>query len=221
MRIIGNDWDTILAEEFTAPYYRNLRHFLDKEYAERVIYPTKADLYNALRLTSYQATKVVLLGQDPYHEKDQAIGLAFAVQKGTALPPSLVNIYRELSADLAYPPADHGDLRPWAQEGVLLLNTVLTVREHLANSHKNQGWERLTDAIIKKLNLKETPLVFLLWGRNAQSKRALITNKRHLVLTAAHPSPLSAAHGFFGCRHFSKTNAFLRANQLTPIDWRL
>lgn len=221
MRIIGNDWDTILAEEFTAPYYRDLRHFLDKEYAERVIYPTKADLYNALRLTSYQATKVVLLGQDPYHEKDQAIGLAFAVKKGTALPPSLVNIYRELSADLAYPPADHGDLRPWAQEGVLLLNTVLTVREHLANSHKNQGWERLTDAIIKKLNLKETPLVFLLWGRNAQSKRALITNKRHLVLTAAHPSPLSAAHGFFGCRHFSKTNAFLKANQITAIDWRL
>ena len=221
MKIINNDWDEILAPEFNDPYYQNLRHFLDEEYRNYTIYPKAADLYNALRFTSFADTKVVILGQDPYHEPNQAYGLAFSVKKGVKVPPSLVNIYKELHDDLGCYIPTHGELTKWARQGVLLLNATLTVREHQANSHRNKGWERLTDAIITSLNQKETPVVFLLWGNNARQKKKLITNPNHLILECAHPSPLSAYNGFFGCRHFSKTNAFLKEHHLKPIDWQI
>ncbi len=221
MKIINNDWDEILAPEFNNPYYQNLRHFLDEEYAHYTIYPKAPDLYNALRFTSFKDTKVVILGQDPYHEPNQAYGLAFSVKKGVKVPPSLVNIYKELHDDLGCTIPSHGELTKWAKQGVLLLNATLTVREHQANSHRNKGWERLTDAIIASLNQKETPVVFLLWGNNARQKKKLITNPNHLILECAHPSPLSAYNGFFGCRHFSKANAFLVEHGLKPIDWQI
>ena len=221
MKIIGNDWDDILANEFNSGYYSKLRKFLDYEYQNYTIYPLPQYIYTALRLTTYKDTKVLILGQDPYHEINQAHGLAFSVNKNVDIPPSLVNIYKELHDDIGCNIPNHGYLVDWAKQGVLLLNTVLTVRAHQANSHKNQGWERLTDAIIVELNKKETPMVFILWGANARSKKSLITNKKHLILESVHPSPLSAYNGFFGSKPFSKTNKFLIENNETPIDWSI
>ena len=221
MKIINNDWDEILEKEFSDPYYQKLRTFLDYEFTHYTVYPKAPDLYNALRFTSFADTKVVIIGQDPYHEPNQAYGLAFSVKKGVKIPPSLVNIYKELHEDLGCYIPNHGELTKWAKQGVLLLNATLTVREHQAASHKNQGWERLTDAIIASLNQKTTPVVFLLWGNNARQKKKLITNPKHLILECAHPSPLSAYNGFFGCRHFSQANKFLIKNNLKPIDWQI
>ena len=221
MRIIGNDWDEILGEEFDKPYYQELRSFLDGEYRSRTIYPLPQYIYTALRLTPYKDVKVVILGQDPYHEPGQAHGLAFSVNKGIEIPPSLVNIYKELQDDLACSIPNHGCLVEWAKQGVLLLNAVLTVQAHRANSHKGKGWEQLTDTIIQKVNEKEEPVVFILWGSNARSKKQFITNQKHLVLESVHPSPLSAYNGFFGSRPFSKTNRFLEENGIQPIDWQI
>lgn len=207
---LGNDWDAILEGEFEKEYYKALRAFLIGEYKSREIYPSMYDIFNALKMTPYQDVKVVILGQDPYHEPDQAHGLSFSVNKGVPKPPSLVNIFKELEGDLGITPPDHGCLEDWAKQGVLLLNTVLTVRRGQANSHKGKGWELFTDHVIKMLNERENPMVFILWGAHAKSKAAFITNRNHLILTAAHPSPLSAHNGFWGCRHFSKTNEFLR-----------
>ncbi len=218
---IGNDWDEILSLEFEKPYYKRLRAILANEYKTQTIYPDMYDIFNAFKYTSYQDTKVVILGQDPYHGKGQAHGLCFSVQKGIQPPPSLVNIFKELNAELGIEVAPHGELTGWAKQGVLLLNTCLTVREGNANSHKGLGWEELTDTVIAKLNEREKPMVFLLWGNNARSKTKLITNKNHLILACAHPSPLSAYNGFFGCNHFIKTNEFLKSTNQTPIDWQI
>lgn len=218
---LGNDWDEILAEEFQQDYYKRIRYWLKKEYAEQTIYPPMNDIFNALRYTAYADVKAVLLGQDPYHGPGQAHGLCFSVQPGVAPPPSLQNIFKELQSDLGITPPQGGTLTPWAQHGVLLLNTVLTVRRGQANSHKNIGWTTFTDHVIKKLNAREKPIVFLLWGGNARAKKSLITAPQHLILECPHPSPLSAYNGFFGCRHFSKCNAFLEANGIEPIDWDL
>lgn len=217
----GNEWDEIMAGEFDLPYYKQLREFLKQEYFTKEIYPDMNNIFNAMKHASYSDIKAVILGQDPYHEPGQAHGLCFSVQKGCPIPPSLQNIYKELNADLGIPPAPHGELYKWADNGVLLLNTVLTVRRGQANSHKGKGWEIFTDDVIKKLNEREKPMVFLLWGANARSKKQFITNPNHLVLEAAHPSPLSAYNGFFGCRHFSKCNAFLEAHSIEPVDWRI
>lgn len=217
----GNEWDEIMAGEFDLPYYKQLREFLKQEYFTKEIYPDMNNIFNAMKHASYSDIKAVILGQDPYHEPGQAHGLCFSVQKGCPIPPSLQNIYKELNADLGIPPAPHGELYKWADNGVLLLNTVLTVRRGQANSHKGKGWEIFTDDVIKKLNEREKPMVFLLWGANARSKKQFITNPNHLVLEAAHPSPLSAYNGFFGCRHFSKANAYLAQHGETPIDWDL
>lgn len=217
----GNEWDEIMAGEFDLPYYKELREFLKQEYFSREIYPDMHNIFNAMKHTSYNNVKAVILGQDPYHEPGQAHGLCFSVQKGCPIPPSLQNIYKELNADLGIPPASHGELYKWADRGVLMLNTVLTVRRGQANSHKGKGWEIFTDHVIGKLNEREKPIVFLLWGGNAKAKRSLITNPNHLVLMAAHPSPLSAYNGFFGCRHFSKCNEFLAAHGIEPVDWRI
>ena len=221
MKIIGNDWDDLLSEEFEKPYYQQLRKFLDSEYSQREIYPLPRDIYNALRYTPYKNVKVVILGQDPYHEKGQAHGLSFSVNKGIDIPPSLQNIYKELHDDLGCPIPHHGYLEKWARQGVLLLNAVLTVRAHQANSHRGKGWEELTDTIIKKVNEKEGPVVYILWGANARSKKRFIDNPNHLILESVHPSPLSAYNGFFGSRPFSKTNAFLTAKGCQPIDWEI
>ena len=221
MKIIGNDWDDVLKDEFDAPYYQNLREFLNNEYSTKTIYPIPQNIYTALKLTSFSNTKVVILGQDPYHEPNQAHGLAFSVSKNTQIPPSLQNIYKELHDDIGCPIPNHGYLVDWAKQGVLLLNTVLTVRAHLANSHAGKGWERLTDAIIKKLNESNNPIVFILWGNNARSKKTFITNQKHLILESVHPSPLSAYNGFFGSKPFSKTNNFLVKNGINPIDWQI
>ena len=217
----GNEWDEIMAGEFDLPYYKQLREFLKQEYFTKEIYPDMNNIFNAMKHASYSDIKAVILGQDPYHEPGQAHGLCFSVQKGCPIPPSLQNIYKELNADLGIPPAPHGELYKWADNGVLLLNTVLTVRRGQANSHKGKGWEIFTDDVIKKLNEREKPMVFLLWGANARSKKQFITNPNHLVLEAANPSPLSAYNGFFGCRHFSKCNAFLEAHGIEPVDWRI
>ena len=200
---IGNDWDKILDGEFEKEYYKNLRKFLIQEYKTLIIFPSMYDIFNALKYTAYKDVKAVILGQDPYHEPNQAHGLCFSVNRGVKKPPSLVNIFKELQNDLGIQPPDHGCLEGWAKQGVLLLNAVLTVRIGRANSHKGRGWEVFTDRVIELLNRREKPMVFLLWGANAKAKSSLITNKKHLVLTAAHPSPLSAYNGF-GCRHFSK-----------------
>ena len=218
---IGNDWDTILKADFESENYRNLRVFLKDEYSSHTIYPGMYDIFNALRYTPYSSVKVVIIGQDPYHGPNQAHGLSFSVKQGVPPPPSLQNIFRELKTDLGLPIPNHGCLESWAKQGVLLLNAVLTVRAGQANSHKGQGWEKLTDSIIKHLNDRQTPMVFLLWGANAGAKSALITNPSHLVLKCAHPSPLSAYNGFFGCRHFSKANKYLSDCGLKEIDWRL
>ena len=221
MKLIGNDWDNILSDEFESEYYSKLRDFLSEEYNSKTIYPLPKYIYTALKLTSYQDTKVVILGQDPYHEPNQAHGLAFSVGKSVEIPPSLKNIYKELHDDLGCDIPNHGYLVDWAKQGVLLLNTVLTVRAHQANSHAGKGWEQLTDAIIKKLNDKPQPVVFILWGANARSKKAFITSPKHLVIESVHPSPLSAYNGFFGSKPFSKTNSFLISNNLKSIDWQI
>lgn len=221
MMRIGNEWDALLADEIKKDYYLRLREFLKKEYSTRTIYPPMNDIFNALRRTSYSDVKAVILGQDPYHGAGQAHGMCFSVKKGTPPPPSLQNIFKELKSDLDIDPPNHGELTAWADSGVLLLNTVLTVREGVANSHKGMGWEQFTDRIIQLLNQREQPMVFLLWGGNARAKAGLITNPNHLVLQCAHPSPLSAYNGFFGCRHFSKTNDFLKQHGIEPINWKL
>ena len=197
---IGNDWDELLAGEFEKDYYQNLRKFLAEEYRQNTIYPDMHDIFNALKFTPYSQVRAVILGQDPYHGPGQAHGLSFSVQKGKRIPPSLVNIYQELRDDLGVQSPGHGCLEGWARQGVLMLNTVLTVRAKQANSHKGKGWEIFTDRIIELLNQRQEPMVFLLWGANAKAKQSLITNPNHLVLTAAHPSPFSAFSGFFGCR---------------------
>ncbi|MCI8602582.1 MAG: uracil-DNA glycosylase [Ruminiclostridium sp.] len=218
---IGNRWDEILADEFKKDYYLNLREFLKQEYGRYTVYPPMNDIFNSLRYADYDNIKAVIIGQDPYHEPNQAHGLAFSVKKGCPIPPSLKNIYAELEADLGIPPCPHGELTEWAKQGVLLLNNALTVRRGQANSHRGKGWEYLTDRIIQCVNEKSDPVVYLLWGANAREKTKIINNPRHLILTAAHPSPLSAYNGFFGCRHFSKTNKFLEDNGIEPVDWRL
>lgn len=218
---IGNDWDEVLAEDLSSESYQALRAFLKTEYKSHVVYPSMYDIFSALKETPYAGVKVLLLGQDPYHGPNQAHGLAFSVLPGIQVPPSLQNIYKELHEDLGCRIPDTGCLLPWARQGVLLLNTALTVRAGQANSHRGRGWETFTDSIIRHLNAREKPVVFLLWGGNAKQKRALITSPQHLVLQAAHPSPLSAYNGFFGCRHFSKTNEFLVQNGMAPIDWQL
>ena len=218
---LDNDWDGILAPEIQSSYYKKIRYWLKKEYAEQTIYPPMEDIFNALRYTPYHDVKAVLLGQDPYHGPGQAHGLCFSVREGVEPPPSLKNIFQELESDLGFPPPQNGTLTKWAKQGVLLLNTTLTVRRGQANSHKNIGWTTFTDAVIRKLNERETPIVFLLWGGNARSKKPLITNPSHLILETVHPSPLSAYGGFFGCRHFSRCNEFLQAHGEAPIDWNL
>ncbi|MBR3147553.1 MAG: uracil-DNA glycosylase [Eubacterium sp.] len=223
MVTIGNDWDDVLAGEFDKEYYRKLRLFLINEYRSHTVYPDMNDIFNALKYTPYSRVKAVILGQDPYHEPGQAHGMAFSVREGTEQPPSLVNIFKELQEDIGIPrPAlDHGCLIPWAEEGVLLLNTVLTVREHEANSHKGKGWEQFTDRVIGLLNERPEPVAFILWGRNARDKKDLITESRHLILEGAHPSPLSAYNGFFGGRYFSRTNEFLAEQGAGEINWEI
>lgn len=216
---IGNDWDQRLAGEFDKEYYQKLRKFLIAEYSSYPIFPDMHDLFNALKYTSFADTKVVILGQDPYHGPGQAHGLCFSVQKGVTPPPSLQNIFKELKADVGIPQPTHGNLTCWAEQGVLLLNTVLSVRAHEPASHSGKGWEILTDRIITELNQKQTPVVFLLWGANARSKKKLILSPRHVILETVHPSPLSAYNGFFGCKHFSKANEILMKSGQTPIDW--
>lgn len=217
----ANEWDDLLADEFQQDYYLNLREFLKVEYRTRTIYPDMYEIFTALKLASFSDVKVVILGQDPYHGPGQAHGLAFSVQPGVATPPSLLNIFKELQSDLGCFVPNNGYLIPWAEQGVLLLNTSLTVRAGSAGSHSGKGWEQFTDRVIQHLNNREKPVVFLLWGNPAKAKGRLITSKQHLVLTAAHPSPLSAHRGFFGCGHFSKTNAFLEQLGQKPIDWQI
>ena len=216
---IGNDWDALLADEFKKEYYLSLREFLKTEYFSRKIYPPMDDIFNALKYTSYENARVVILGQDPYHGEGQAHGLCFSVKEGVPFPPSLKNIFKELEDSLGIPSPASGELVGWAKQGVLLLNTTLTVREATPQSHKGKGWEILTDKIIELMNEKETPVVFILWGGNARAKKALITKGHHLVLECAHPSPLSAYAGFFGSNHFAKANQYLESMGEAPIDW--
>ena len=216
-----NDWKDLLAPEFEKDYYKKLHGFLAREYRTQTVYPDMYEIFATLQATPYHEVKAVILGQDPYHGPGQAHGFSFSVKPGIEVPPSLQNIYKELQSDLGCTIPTTGYLKKWADQGVLMLNAVLTVRAGYANSHAGMGWEVFTDRIITLLNEREDPVVFLLWGRNARAKKALITNPRHLVLEAAHPSPLSAYHGFFGCRHFSKTNDFLKEHGKTPIDWQI
>jgi len=220
-KMLKNDWDKYLNPEFEKDYFVKLQHFLKNEYSNTTIYPHECDLFNALHYTSYSNTKVVILGQDPYHGPNQAHGLSFSVNKGIKTPPSLLNIYKELKNDLGCYIPNNGYLKKWADQGILLLNSVLSVRASKANSHKKVGWEIFTNKIIETLNKKETPLVFILWGNNAISKSKLITNKNHLIITSVHPSPLSAHRGFFGSKPFSKTNDFLLSNNEKAIDWQI
>ncbi len=221
MAAITNDWLTPLSGEFKKPYYKKLYDTLKEEYRNHVIYPPAEDIFNAFHHTPLSKVKVVIIGQDPYHEPGQAHGLCFSVQKGVDIPPSLKNIYQELHDDIGFVIPDHGDLTKWADEGVLLLNNVLTVRAHAAASHSGMGWEQFTDAVIKILNDQDRPIVFLLWGKPAQTKAAGLDNPNHLILKCPHPSPLSAYRGFFGCRHFSKANDFLQAHHVPPVDWQI
>ncbi|MDD7183455.1 uracil-DNA glycosylase [Peptostreptococcus anaerobius] len=218
---LDNDWDEILKDEFKKEYYLKLREFLKAEYRSREIFPNMYDIFNALKLTSYKDTKVLILGQDPYHDIGQAHGLAFSVKPGIKTPPSLLNIYKEIKDEYGYDIPSSGYLESWSKQGVLLLNTVLTVRAHQANSHKNMGWEIFTDEIIKILNRREEPVIFVLWGANARSKKQFIDTKKHFVLEAPHPSPLSAHRGFFGCNHFKKINDILGSLGKDAIDWRV
>lgn len=218
---IGNSWDGLLAEEFSKEYYQNLRKILATEYKTHTIYPAMENIFNALKYTAYEDVKVLLLGQDPYHGPNQAHGLCFSVQKGVDKPPSLKNMFKELQSDLGILPPSHGCLTDWARQGVLLLNTVLTVRQGEPNSHKKIGWTIFTDKIIELLNDRSDPVIFVLWGKNAIDKLPLITNNNHYVLTAAHPSPLSASRGFLGCKHYSKINNILASIGKEPIDWKI
>lgn len=219
--MIGNDWDEYLKEEYEKEYFKKLIAFIEEEYKKKTIYPKKSEIFNAFRYTNYQNVKVVILGQDPYHGENQAEGLSFSVKNCVKKPPSLQNIFKEMESDLgiAFPAVN--SLIPWAQEGVLLLNTVLTVEEKHPASHKDLGWETFTDAVIKKLNEKETPIVFILWGSFARSKKSLITNKIHYIIESAHPSPFSAYNGFFGSRPFSRANKFLQENGIQEINWKV
>ncbi len=217
----NNSWDILLKDEFQKPYYLNLRKFLVQEYKSQTIYPNMHDIFNALKYTDYKDVKVVILGQDPYHQPNQAHGLCFSVKKGVNPPPSLQNMYKEIYAEYGYPIPQHGELTYWAEQGVLMMNTVLTVRESQPNSHKGMGWEVFTDNVISLLNQRPEPMVFLLWGANARAKKKIITNPNHLVLESAHPSPLSAYNGFFGNNHFKKANEFLKSKGLTEIDWQI
>ena len=221
MAPMSSDWQLALKPEFAKPYYKKLYDFINEEYSTRQIFPPGDDIFNAFSFTPLEKVKVVILGQDPYHNVGQAHGLCFSVNKGVDIPPSLVNIYKELHDDLGCSIPDHGNLTEWAQQGVLLLNTVLTVRAHEANSHRNMGWEEFTDAAMQVLNKVDRPIVFMLWGSPAQTKGRILNNPNHLVLKAPHPSPLSAYRGFFGCRHFSQCNDFLRAHGVEPIDWQI
>jgi uracil-DNA glycosylase len=221
MFVLENDWKDILDDVFKSNEVQNLKEFLEIEYDNHVIYPSKENIFTALKLTSYKDVKVVIIGQDPYHEPNQAHGLAFSVLDGIKLPPSLKNIFKEIEEDLGVKMAGTGNLTSWAEQGVLLLNNVLTVREHEANSHKKRGWEYVTDKIVEKLNEREEMIIFVFWGNNAKDKQKLITNTNHIVLTAPHPSPLSAYHGFFGCKHFSQINEILRINEKKEINWKI
>lgn len=222
MTMISNDWLPALQEEFRKPYYKQLFTFVKQEYDTRVIYPPADDIFNAFHFTPLSEVKVLILGQDPYHNEHQAHGLSFSVlPEQTEIPPSLQNIYQELHDDLGCYIPNNGYLEKWARQGVLMLNTVLTVRAHQANSHQGKGWEQFTDAVIEAVNAQDRPIVFLLWGRPAQQKATMLTNPKHLILKAPHPSPLSAYRGFFGCRHFSQTNEFLKAHGVEPIDWQI
>ena len=220
-KIFHNDWAELLDDELKEPYYQELRKFLIDEYSTKKIFPNMYDIFNALHFTSYAATKVVILGQDPYHEPGQAHGLSFSVLPNVPPPPSLLNIFKELRDDLGCFVPNNGCLKPWADQGVLLLNAVLTVRAHAANSHRGHGWEIFTDKIIRLLNDHERPLAFILWGNPARRKKIMITNPRHLIVESAHPSPLSASGGFFGSRPFSRVNEFLTSIGETPIDWQI
>ena len=221
MAAISNDWLAPLTPEFAKPYYRELYKKVKEEYATHMIFPPSNEVFSAFELTPLADVKVVILGQDPYHNVGQAHGLCFSVKPDVEIPPSLVNIYKELHDDLGCTIPDHGYLVKWAKQGVLMLNTVLTVRAHQANSHQGRGWEQFTDAIIQAVNAQDRPIVYMLWGRPAQSKIPMLTNPKHLILKAPHPSPLSAYRGFFGCRHFSQANQFLKEHGIEPIDWQI
>ncbi len=221
MPALNGDWEEALRGEFKKPYYRQLYQTINEEYKTKKIFPPANDIFNAFHMTPLHEVKCVILGQDPYHGGGQADGLCFSVQKGVEIPPSLQNIYQELHDDLGCTIPNHGDLTKWAKEGVLLLNTVLTVRAHQPNSHRGIGWEEFTDAAIMALNGEDRPIVFMLWGSPAQKKASMLHNPNHLVLKAPHPSPLSAYLGFFGCKHFSQANAFLEAHGVEPIDWQI
>lgn len=219
--MIGNDWDLLLKDEYKKEYFTNLKKFLIEEYKSKTIYPKMSEIFNAFLKTNYEDVKVVILGQDPYHGENEAEGLSFSVKVGIQKPPSLINIFSELKNDLGIDPPNHGSLVSWAKEGVLLLNSTLTVVKDSPKSHSNKGWEIFTDEVIKLINKKDTPVVFILWGSDARSKKKLITNKKHLIIESAHPSPLSAYRGFFGSKPFSKTNDFLIKNNIKPINWKI
>lgn len=221
MAAIDNDWLEPLKAEFNKPYYKSLYNFVKEEYSRTVVYPPSDEIFNAFHFTPLSEVKVLLLGQDPYHNVNQAHGLSFSVKPGEDIPPSLQNIYKELNDDLGCYIPNNGYLTKWAKQGVLLLNTVLTVRAHNANSHQGKGWEHFTDAVINAVNAQDRPIVYLLWGAPAQRKASMLTNPKHLILKAPHPSPLSAYRGFHGCKHFSQCNEFLKANGVEPIDWQI
>lgn len=222
MAMLTGAWMDAMQDEFHKPYYKELYQFVKDEYSKVVVFPPADDIFNAMHFTPLDQVKVLLLGQDPYHNVNQAHGLSFSVlPEQKKLPPSLQNIYKELNADLGCYIPNNGYLKKWADQGVLLLNTVLTVRAHEANSHQGRGWEKFTDAIIQAVNAQDRPIVYMLWGRPAQKKIPMLTNPKHLILKAAHPSPLSANNGFFGCKHFSQANAFLEANGVEPVDWQI
>ena len=218
---IGNDWDDVLKDLFESENYAAIREFLKEEYSAHTVYPSMYDIFNAFKITPYKSIKAVILGQDPYHEPGQAHGLCFSVKEGTALPPSLVNIYKELYSDLGISPSKKGDLTAWGKQGVLLLNTTLTVRRGAANSHSKCGWTAFSDEVIRKVSAREKPVVFILWGGNARAKKTLIDQSKHFIVESAHPSPLSCYNGFFGSKPFSRTNEYLKSIGETPIDWKL
>ena len=221
MSSINNDWLSGIGDEFKKPYYLDLYSFVKNEYSHNIVYPNPEDLFNAFHYTPLSKVKVVILGQDPYHNEGQAHGLCFSVKPRVAIPPSLVNIYKELKDDIGCYLPNNGYLKKWADQGVLLLNTVLTVRAHEANSHQGKGWEKFTDAVIEAVNREDRPIVFILWGRPAQTKKSMLNNPKHLIIEAPHPSPLSSYRGFFGSKPFSKTNSFLKANGIDTIDWQI
>ena len=221
MAMLQNDWLEAVGGEFKKPYYTDLYKFVKEEYSNEIVYPPSDDIFNAMHLTPLSEVKVLILGQDPYHNQGQAHGLCFSVQPDVAIPPSLKNIYKELQSDLGCAIPNNGYLVKWAKQGILMLNTVLTVRAHKPLSHQGKGWEQFTDAIIEAVNAQDRPIVYMLWGKPAQRKASMLNNPKHLVLKAAHPSPLSASHGFFGCKHFSQANAFLEQNGAEPIDWQI